>query len=288
MLVRSFLAVLDAGSLLAASKRLQLAQPTLGRHIDALEAQLAANLFERTGRGLRPTAAALAIVDHARSMEAGASALRRAISRISGELAGSVRVTTSRAAAAYLLPDLIARFRDANPEIQIELVASDEVKNLLRREADIAVRMTRPTQTGLIARRLGAAPLGAFAHRGYLKRAGTPRVPLDLLGHALVGYDTDDAMLRAFRSRGAAIGKDAFVLRSDDVVVQWQAIRAGLGIGFTTTYVAATDPEVVRVLPDLALPPLPIWLICHREIRNSPRIRRIFDFLAETIPQRAG
>ena len=212
--------------------------------------------------------------------------LQRTLSSLTADIVGSVRVTTSCAAAAYLLPELLVHLRGEAPQLQIELVASDELKNLLRREADIAVRMVRPTQAGLTSRRIGTAPLGAFAHTSYLERHGTPRVPTDLLGHALIGYDTDETMLRGFRRAGVQIEKDAFVLRSDDHIVQWQAIRAGLGIGFTACYIASSDPDVVQLVPELWLPPLPVWLICHREIRGNPKIRLVFDFLARAIAVR--
>jgi len=285
-LVRSFLAALDQGSLLGAARVLQISQPTLGRHIEALESQLGVVLFERTGRGLGPTATALQLATAARSMEAGALQLSRTLSGAQTQISGTVRITASVPVAVYLLPPLLAQLRLTRPEIQVELVSSNQVSNLLRREADIAVRMVRPEQASLVARKLGDVALGAYAHRSYLARRGAPKTPADLLKHDLVGSDTDTAILQGFRSMGFPVTREAFVLRSDDFIVQWQAVRAGLGVGFCADYMARTDPDVLRVLPEvLRIPPLPMWLAVHREIRTSQRIRAVFDFLAEALPR---
>lgn len=280
-LMRSFLAALDAGSLLGAARRLRQSQPTLGRHISLLEAQLGVALFERTGRGLLPTAAALGIAEHARRMQTNADTVQRTLSLNSVDLAGTVRVTASQTVAAYRLPALFARLRSEAPEIQIELVASNEVKNLLRREADIALRMARPDQESLITRKIATIEFGAYAHKRYLKDHGTPQTSQALLKHQLIGYDQDRSIIDGFRSYGETITREHFALRSDDHIVHWQAIRAGLGIGFVANYLAKTDATIVQVLPDLKIPSLPVWLTTHREIHGNPRIRRVFDFLAE-------
>ena len=279
-LMRSFLAVLDAGSLLGAARRLRQSQPTIGRHIHSLEAQLGTALFERTGRGLTPTNAARDIALHARAMQGAADALQRELSRSSSDLAGTVRLTASQTVATYLLPPLIAKLRKETPEIQIELVASDEVKNLLRREADIALRMVRPEQDSLITRKVASLALGTYASTKYLRAHGTPTEAKDLLNHQLIGYDQDMTILKGFRAFGETVTRENFAFRTDDNIVQWQAVRAGLGIGFLADYLAKTDRTVKRVLPDFYIPDLPVWLTTHREIHGNPRIRRVYDFLA--------
>ena len=279
-LMRSFLAVLDAGSLLGAARRLQQSQPTLGRHIQMLETQLGTALFERTGRGLTPTVASREIAEHARAMQDAAAALQRELSRSSSDLTGSVRLTASQTVATYLLPPLIGKLRKEAPEIQIELVASDEVKNLLRREADIALRMVRPEQESLIARKVGTLALGTYASRKYLKAHGTPTTAIDLLHHQLIGYDRVLTILQGFSAFGETVNRENFAFRTDDNVVQWEALRAGLGIGFVADFLAKADRTVARVLPDLHIPELPVWLTTHREIHGNPRIRRVYDFLA--------
>ena len=174
--------------------------------------------------------------------------------------------------------------RQALPEVQVELVASNQVTNLLRREADIALRMVRPDQASLVAKRIGAVTLGAYAHRDYLRRKGTPRQPPDLLQHELVGNDRHEDIQQGFAAMGYPVERQHFAFRTDDLMAYWEAVRAGLGIGFVGNYMARTDPNVVAVLPQLPLPDLPIWLTVHREIRTSRKIRAVYDFLASEVP----
>ena len=285
-LVRSFLAALDRGSLLGAARTLRTTQPTVGRHVAQLEAQLGVLLFERTGRGLLPTPMALQLAEAARSMEAGADQLARSVSGSEAGVPGTVRLTASQPVACLLLPAVLAQMRIALPEIQVELVASNEVSNLLRREADIALRMVRPAQSSLVARRIASVTLGAYAHRDYLKRRGTPRKLADLLQHELIGSDRDPAILQGFAASGHPVAPQAFALRTDDLIAYWEAVRAGLGVGFIADFVARTDPGVVAlVLPALKIPPMPVWLTVHREIRTSKRIRAVYDFLSQAVPE---
>ncbi len=285
-LVRSFLAVLDQGSLLGAARLLRMSQPTVGRHIAELEQQLGIVLFERTGRGLVPASAALALADAARRMEAGALLLAQTLSGAQKQMTGSVRIAASVPVAVQLMPPILAAMRIRLPDIQVELVASNQISNLLRREADIAVRMVRPAQSSLIARKLGEVKVGAWAHRDYLARSSPLHKTTDLLRHELIGNDADRAILQGFAAMGYPVTPSAFALRTDDLIVQWQAVRAGLGIGFCADYMARNDPDVLPVLPGLLkIPPLPIWLAVHREIRTSTRIRAVYDFLADALPK---
>jgi len=283
-LVRSFLAVLDAGSLMGAARRLNAQQPTLSRHVAELEAQLGTPLFERTGRGVTPTAAALAIADAARQMEAGALTLSRSLTTARNAETGTVRITTSEVAATWLLPPLLAQLQAQEPGIAVELVASNQLTNLLRREADIAVRMVRPAQASLVARKLGEIPIIAAAHRDYLARFGTPKRPEDLAGHRLIGFDRDDGILKGFAQMGMPLTREHFALRTDAQIAYGQLVAAGAGIGFVAQYNLRHWPGVLALLPQLAIPPLPCWLAVHREIRASRLVRRVYDFLAEAIP----
>jgi DNA-binding transcriptional LysR family regulator len=284
-LVPSFLAALDHGSLLGAARALRASQPTIGRHIAELESQLATVLFERTGRGLLPTEAAQRLAEAARAMERGADQLARSASTADTGISGTVRLSASQPVACFLLPPILMQMRLALPQVQVELVASNAVSNLLRREADIALRMVQPEQATLVARRIARITLGAYAHRDYLRRRGTPRQLEDVLTHEVIADDRDGGVLKAFQQYGYPVTRESFALRSDDLVVHWQAVRAGLGIGFVADYLAATDPQVVGVLPMLKIPPLPIWLTVHREIRGNARIRAVYDFLAQAIPK---
>jgi DNA-binding transcriptional LysR family regulator len=283
-LVKSFLAVLDAGSLMGAARRLNAQQPTLSRHVAELEAQLGAPLFERTGRGVTPTAAALAIADAARQMEAGALALSRGLATARSAESGTVRISTSSVAATWLLPPVIAALREAEPTIAIELVATNQLTNLLRREADIAVRMVRPVQNSLVARKLGEVPIVAAAHRSYLQRAGMPREPHELARHQLIGFDRDDTIERGMARMGLALTHEQFSVRTDDQVAYGRLVASGAGIGFVAHYNIRHWPGVTALLPMLEIPPLPCWLAVHREIRSNRLVRRVYDFLAQAVP----
>lgn len=283
-LVRSFLAALEHGSLLGAARALKASQPTLGRHIAELESQLGVLLFERTGRGLLPTEAALQLADSARLMEAGAHQLARAASCTDDMISGTVRITASQPVACYLLPPVLARLRQHHPGIQVELVVSNEVSNLLRREADIAVRMVRPEQGSLVAQLIGEVKLCACASQSYLQRRGIPQEPGDLLNHDLIGNDRQDLLLKAFAAGGYPVTPEHFAFRTDDLIATWEAVRAGLGIGFLGQYQLRLDEQVQRVLPQMAIQGLPMWLTVHQEIRTNRRIRTVYDFLAAEMP----
>ncbi len=285
-LIRSFLAVLDQGSLMGAARVLSASQPTVGRHIAELECQLNVALFERTGRGLVPTETALRLAESARGMETSALELAQTLSKAKTQTRGTVRITASARFATTVMPTVLAKMRQALPEIQVELVASNAVSNLLRREADIAVRMMRPDQTSLVAKKIGSVVIGAFAHKNYLALHMPLRSPADLMRHALIGGDTDTTILEGFKAMGYAITRESFVLRCDDYVVQWNAVRAGIGIGFAATYMQNESSDLVRVLPQLLkIPSLPAWLVVHREIRSNPRIRAVYDYLAKALPE---
>lgn len=280
-LVKTFLAVLDAGSVMGAARALRARQPTLSRHVAELEAQLGVPLFERTGRGVTPTAAALSIADAARQMQGGALGLLNGLNRVRNATSGTVRITTSDTAATWLLPPLLARLQREEPDIQIVVVASNLLTNLIRREADIAVRMVRPAQGSLVARKIADIQVVAAAHEHYLATAGTPRLPQDLTRHRLVGYDRDEAILRGFEAMRLPVTREHFAIRTDDHVVYACLVGSGAGIGFLANYALRHLPGVVPVLPQLQIPPLPCWLAVHREIRGNRLVRRVYDFLAE-------
>lgn len=288
-LYRSFLAVLRLGSLSAAARELELTQPTLGRHIQELETALGQSLFTRSQSGLLPTRAALQLHPHAEAMASAASALLRAASGALDEPEGSVRLTTSEIMGVEVLPPILAAFREAHPKVVIELSLSNLNQDLLRRDADIAVRMARPTQAALLARRLGSVPVGLFAHRRYLARHGMPESLDDLArNHTLVGFDADASALRSFRQTGLPITRDLFAFRSDSDHAQLAAIRSGFGIGGCQTRIAARDPDLVAVLPGVVRFDLEMWLAMHEDLRASRRVRLLHDHLAEALLTHAG
>ena len=218
-------------------------------------------------------------------MQNGADALARNVMGADHAVSGTVRITASQPVSCYVLPSLLAQMRQLLPEVQVELVASNAVSNLLRREADIAVRMVQPDQATLIARRVGKVALKACAHQDYLRRRGVPRHPSDLLAHDLIGGDRNDETLKGFAAAGMPVSREQFAFRTDDLIVVWQAVRAGLGIGFVSEHQIRTDPAVTPLLPKLKIEPLPVWLAVHKEIRTNPRIRAVYDFLAEALPR---
>jgi DNA-binding transcriptional LysR family regulator len=278
---RSFGAVVAHGSLSAAARALGLSQPTLGRHVEALEQALGMSLFERTLSGLRPTETALRLFEPVQAAETSLAEATLLAEGASAALTGSVRITSSTVMCHYTLPPLLYDLRQAFPQVAIELVPSDSVENLLLREADIAVRMFRPTQLDLIAKKLGEIPIVACAHERYVARRGRPERPEDLRDHDLVGFDRSDLLLVAARRMGFELRREDFKVRTDSQPNAFELIRAGLGIGFAQSILVDATPGLVRLLPDFYPPPLEVWLTTHRELFTSRRIRAIYDALSE-------
>lgn len=277
---RAFLAVLREGSLSGAARALGLAQPTLGRQIGELERALGAALFTRSPRGLLPTDAARDIAPHAEAMAAAAGAMMRAASGGTSEAAGVVRITASEIVGAEVLPPLLAQFRRANPGVKIELALSNRVEDLLRGEADIAVRMVRPNQEALVARRIGTVALGLYAHRAYLEAAPAPASIAALTrDHALIGFDRETPFLRDLLTR-LPVARDQFALRTDSDLAQLAAIRAGFGIGFIQHAIARRDPSLFPIFPGEIGFSLEMWLALHEDLRASRRLRLMMDHLA--------
>ena len=275
-LIPSFLAALEHGSLMGAARATGVSQPTLGRHIAELEQQLNVVLFERTGRGLQATPNALALAEAAQTMQTGAAHFSRMASGSASSLQGLVRLSASQPVACFLLPPILARMRQALPDITVALVVSNDVSNLLRRDADIALRMLRPEQSSLIAKRIGHISIQACAHISYLQRQGTPQQAADLMGRDLIGGDHNSDIDMGFEAQGFAAKDLRFALRSDDFVVQARCAQAGYGVGFLADYSVRDDPAMVKLLPQqLRIPPLPMWLAVHREIRTNARIRAV-------------
>ncbi|WP_343080583.1 LysR family transcriptional regulator [Ostreiculturibacter nitratireducens] len=279
-LLRSFLAVAEAGSLSAAARATGISQPSLGRHIRELEAQFGVPLVTRAARGVELTEAGAELLPAAREMREAAARAALAAAGRSETLSGTVRITASRIVAHYVLPDMIAALRAEEPEIEIELVPSDATENLLFREADIALRMYRPTQEDLIAAHVADLPVGLYAAKRYLDRKGRPATVEDLLALDFVGFLTSDLILRTMRSLGVERRREDFGVRCDDQIVYWNLVRAGCGVGGMQRLIADPDPKLER-LPLIDLPPLPVWLTAPEALRRTPRIRRVFDFLSQ-------
>jgi DNA-binding transcriptional LysR family regulator len=280
-LVQAFLAVAETGSLSGAARMLGTSQPTLGRQIKTLEAQLGADLFLRQARGLALSETGTALIAPAQAMRTAAGQIALTAAGRAERLEGTVRITASVSMAVYHLPPIIARIRIAEPHIAIELVPSDATTNLLYREADIAVRMYRPTQLDLVTQHLGDLELSVFAAHSYLARRGMPTAMDQFADHDFVGYDRSGDIVDGFRAAGVLISRDFFKTRCDDNVVYWELVHAGCGIGFAQVTIGRADP-LVRELPfGQMVPKLEMWLTAHEAMRQTPRIRRVWDLLAE-------
>lgn len=278
-LYRSFLAILQAGSLSAAARALGLTQPTLARHVAALEEAVGLTLFTRSQQGLAPTEAALELKPYAEQLAATTAAMLRAASGQGQGISGSVRVSASEIIGSQVLPAIFAGMRAMHPALEIELVLSNAVENLLRRDADIAVRMVEPVHEALVVKRIGRVTVGLHAHRDYLARAGTPRTLEALQKHSVIGFDRETPAIRAIRARLPGLEAVHFALRTDSDIAHLMAIKAGFGIGLCQTALARQNPNLVRVLPSVGLQ-LGVWLAMHENLRSTPRCRAVFDGLA--------
>lgn len=285
---RSLLAVLSEGSLSAAARLLGITQPTVGRHVAALESAFGQALFTRTPSGLEATDAALALRGYAQSMHDTAAALEReALSQGQG-VHGTVRISASEVIGIEVLPPALAQLRRAHPQLVLELVPTNRLVDLLNREADIAVRMSPPQQQALVARRIGVVELGLFARDDYLQQHGLPQRVEELASHSLISFDEETPFLRAARSRFPSWTREALALRSDSDLAQLALIRAGAGIGFCQVALARRDPRLRRVLPQAFAFPLETWITMHGDLRGSRRCMVVFEALAQCLLAHVG
>ena len=280
---RAFLVTAEEGSLSAAARALKMAQPTLGRQVDALEAELGVILFERAGRGLTLTPAGLHLLDHVRAMGDAANRMSLAAAGQSQSIAGKVSIAASDIHAAFLLPPILAKLRVAEPAIAVEIVASAKASDLLRREADIAIRNFRPSEPDLVARKIRDVPARLYATPDYLDSIGNPAVPYDLRHADFVSIDGSGMFLKGLNAMGLTLTERNFPILTENYLVMWELVKQGLGIGILDGTVGDKEPKVRQVLPDL--PPLifPVWLVAHRELNTSRRVRFVFDLLAREL-----
>jgi DNA-binding transcriptional LysR family regulator len=287
-LCRSFLAILREGSLSGAARALDVAHPTMRRHLDELEAMIGAALFVRSPSGLIPTALAIELREPAEAMEAAAEALIRSASAETGDIAGTVRITASEIMGVEVLPALLSAIKTSQPRLDFEVAVTNKVQDLLRRDADIAIRMTRPIQSDLVARKVGETRLGTYAHRDWLAAHEAPDSLESLVRSGqLIGYDRGDtSILKGLAARGVHATATDFCFRSDSDLAQLAAIRAAIGVGFCQVRIADRDPTLRRLLADLEFG-LEIWLVAHASNLTTARVRLVFDTLAREL-QRYG
>jgi DNA-binding transcriptional LysR family regulator len=279
---RAFLAVLEEGSLSAAARRLGVTQPTLRARIEALEQALGTVLFTRSVRGLAPTEQARALGDAARAMARASAAFVRAASAPPAEVGGVVRLSVAELVGVEVLPAMLADLRKRHPRLIVELELSNASANVLEQEVDIAVRMHRPRHEALVARKVASIPLGLFAHVDYVSARGRPETIADLAHHDLIGSDRALADREMALSVFPGIDSSRFVVRTDSHPAQLAAARAGLGIAVVQRPIGLSDPRLQWVLPELAIPSLDTWIVTHNDLRQLPRVRTVFDHLAES------
>lgn len=252
----------------------------MGRHIKALEAQLGSALFKRVASGLQLSDVGLSLLEPARNMAIAFAQLETAAAGRDARLQGTVRITASVVVSNCLLPPIIADMRAAEPDIEIELVPSDTAENLIFREADIAIRMFRPTQLDIVTRKIADHPIALYAAHGILERFGQPKDINELSRLPFVGYDRSDIIIRHMREEGFDVGREFFGVRCDDQAAFWNLVCAGCGIGAMQTVIGDDEPRVVRIVFQPALPALPVWLAAHEAVHKTPRVKLVWDYLA--------
>ncbi|MDA0786156.1 MAG: LysR family transcriptional regulator [Proteobacteria bacterium] len=285
---RAFLATAEEGSLSAAARALGQTQPTLSRQVAALERNLGVTLFERVGRSLTLTQSGLELLDHVREMGNAASHVSLTASGQSQAIEGEVSISATDVMSSYLLPPLLEPLRTLAPAIRIEVVSSNAISDLQRREADIAIRHVRPDQPDLIARLIGETTGHLYASRAYLDRTGRAETPADLNDAAFIGIGQTNQLIAILNKNGLSLSESNFGVFTASGVVAWEMAKQGLGICMMAKEVAALTPEMECVLPELGPYPVPIWLVTHRELHTSRRIRLVFDYLAEAFSRSSG
>lgn len=284
---RAFLATVEEGSLSAAARALNLTQPTLGRQVAALEEELGIVLFERVGRSLELTPSGRELLEHARAMRDAAGRVSLTASGQSQSVEGQICITASDIFSLYVLPPVLQELRQLAPRLTIEIVAANDIRDLQRREADIAIRHVRPEEPDLIARLVHEAKAHFYAATSYLEKRGRPASVRDLLNHDFVSFGDTGQMIAHLREAGITVTEDNFHLASENGIFAWELVRLGFGVGPMSEMVAAAAPEVELVLPDLPPIVFPVWLTTHRELHSSRRIRLVFDTLADHLARKA-
>jgi len=286
--VRAFLATAEEGTFSAAARALKTTQPTIGRQIAELEERLGVTLVERSVKGPQLTEAGETLLHHVRAMSDAASMISMAALGQSKEVSGKVRITASDMLAMSLIPKLLIPLRQKTPGIRPEILASNDVKDLLRREADIAVRHVRPEQPELIARHVGDLQTGLYGARSYFEAAGRPTSPRAAGDHAFIGIPSNEGVLEMLQNLGIPLVQESFVVTSDSGVVVFGCLKAGYGLALLPVALCETAPQLERILPELPTPTIPIWLVTHRELGTSKRIRVVFDQLAYELGRTAA
>ena len=280
---RAFFVTVEEGSLSAAAKALNMSQPTLGRQVSALEKELGVSLFERVGRGYEITRSGIELYEHVKAMGEAANILSLSASGRSQSIEGSVSISATDTMSAYTLPPLIQKLRQLEPGIQIELVSTNAISDLRKREADIAIRHVEPTHPELYFKKLKKSNAYLYATPGYLKKIGPVQKVTDLKKADFIGFTNNHEYIAGLKTIGLELTPKNFHIFSDDHIFHWEMVKLGVGIGVMSEDVGAKENSVRRVIEKL--PPIKFgnWIVAHRELKTNRRIRIVFDFLAEAL-----
>ena len=285
--VRAFLATVDEGSFSGAARALKTTQPTIGRQISGLEESLGVTLFERTVRGPLLTQTGNELLEHVRAMAESASLISMVASGHSREVTGQVSLTCSDLMAAATLPPILVKLNEKAPGIRVKIVGTSDVIDLSKRDADIALRHVRPDQPDLIVRHIGDFRANLYASNGYLRKNGRPGSERELIAHQFVGTSEVDQLVIVMQEHGIPVQRDNFIASCDTGTAMWEITRAGLGIALLPEALGDPEPGLEKVLPGLSSFEFPVWLVTHRELRTSRKIRLVFDLLVAELKQLA-
>lgn len=277
--LRFVLGVADAGGLTAASRALRVDPATVSRRLDAVEAELRCKLFHRTRQGLAPTPAGAKLIAHARRIDEEVRALSFELSPEDRGIAGTVLLTATEPIAAGLVMPALAGFQAQQPGIALEVVTDIRTLDLGRREADIALRLARPREGDLRARRLGDVGYALYASPGYVKQHGMPKPADGFDGHKLIDWPLGYSIIPQVPWLRAQAAQATVVLRSNSAMVRRAAAQDGAGIALLPCVIAEDDPRLTR-LPSERAPAQELWLVTHRDLARVPRIRVTLEFLA--------
>jgi len=282
---RAFLVTAEEGSLSAAARALDMTQPTVGRQVSALEEELGVSLFERTNSGLVLTQSGADLMTQVKAMAEAATNLSLLASSHVEAVEGIVCISATEMIAAYVLPPIIEKLRNQWPKIEIEIIASSDSSDLSRREADIAIRNFRPTQQELIAKRVQDTLGHLYASKNYVQNLEHRRSPKDLNNAAFFGVDRSNSVILYLNKFGFDLNSSNFPLIVANHLVQWEMVKHGAGIGFMMASIGDAEPLVERVLPAFPAFATETWLVAHRELKNSRRLRVVFDYLATELSE---
>lgn len=281
-LARAFLVTAEEGSLSAAARALGLTQPTLSRQVAGLEKELGVTLFERVGRGLELTPGGAELLEQVRAMGDAAGNLKLTAAGQSTTIEGNICISATDLVAIHVIPALVQKLRRLYPDITVELIVSDTISDLRRREADIAIRSMEPADPDLIARKIGDVTGHLYASEDYLEQTGAPRSPEDLSDAHFI-CDRSEMFINIMSGYGIELTQRNFPISTESVITQWELVKRGLGIALLPDQLAATEPQFHKVLPELQPFKGPLWLVVHKELRTSRRVRVVFDFLVDEL-----